>query len=228
MIKGADMSDSRTGSADDQLLLRVKNFTVSFRQYVSGLRQRDIQVIRNFTLDIMAGEILAVVGASGSGKSLLAHSILGILPENAHTSGSIRYKGVELTQKEKERLRGKEIALIPQSINYLDPSRKVANQIDSPISRTKSDIAAIVQKFQLSEDVVDKYPFQLSGGMARRVLIATAVASGAKLIIADEPTPGLHALVVEEILNALSDFAQAGCGVMMITHDIDLACGYSD
>ena len=72
------------------------------------------------------GEILAVVGSSGSGKSLLAHAILGILPDNSATEGSITYKNKELTQKDKEKLRGDEIVLIPQSVNYLDPLMQVS------------------------------------------------------------------------------------------------------
>ncbi len=204
-------------------LLEVKDFTVSFRQYVKGLRQRDFQVIHNFTLDIYPGEIMAIVGASGSGKSLLAHSIMGILPSNAYTTGSIRFKGEELTQERKEALRGKEIALIPQSVAYLDPLMKTGKQIDSPLKSIKSAVKDIIRKFELSEKTEELYPFQLSGGMARRVLIGTALTSGADLIIADEPTPGLHKSVVDETLHTLRSLADGGCGILMITHDIDLA-----
>ena len=90
-------------------ILSVKDLGVSFSQYTKGLRRRDLQVITNLDVDLYEGEILAVVGSSGSGKSLLAHAILGILPDNATTEGHIIYKGKKLTSKEKENLRGNEI-----------------------------------------------------------------------------------------------------------------------
>lgn len=204
-------------------LLEVKDFTVNFRQYVNGLRQRDLQVIHNFTLNLYPGEIMAIVGASGSGKSLLAHSIMGILPTNAYTTGSIKFKGKDLTEERKEELRGKEISLIPQSVAYLDPLMKTGKQIDSPINKIKRSVKDILKRFELSNSIEEMYPFQLSGGMARRVLISTVLTSGADLIIADEPTPGLHKSVVNETLNTLRELADNGCGVLMITHDIDLA-----
>lgn len=204
-------------------LLEVKDFSVSFKQYGKGLKQNDTQVISNFTLDLYPGEIMAIVGASGSGKSLLAHAILGILPSNAYTSGSIKYKGEELTQKKKEQLRGREISLIPQSVGYLDPLMKTGKQIDSPLKSMKSTVKSIMNRFHLADEVKNKYPFQLSGGMARRILIGTALTSGATLIIADEPTPGLHKTMVDETLSTLKEMAGNGRGVLMITHDIDLA-----
>ncbi|TDF92768.1 ABC transporter ATP-binding protein [Paenibacillus piri] len=204
-------------------LLEVRDFAVHFKQYGKGLHRKDIQVISNFTLDLYAGEILAIVGGSGSGKSLLAHAILGILPANAYTSGSIKYKGEELTPKKKEQLRGREISLIPQSISYLDPLMKTGHQIGSPLQNLKGTVKNIMKRFQLAELVEQKYPFQLSGGMARRVLIGTALSSGAQLIIADEPTPGLHKSMVDETLSSLKELANNGRGVLMITHDIDLA-----
>ncbi|MGX1195896.1 ATP-binding cassette domain-containing protein [Metabacillus sp. SLBN-84] len=204
-------------------LLEVKDFGVSFKQYKKDLNQENTHVISNFTLDLYPGEIMAIVGASGSGKSLLAHALLGILPSNAHTNGSIKYKGEELTQKKIEKLRGREISLIPQSISYLDPLMKTGKQIDSPLKSQKNRVNSIMKRFQLSEDVKDKYPSQLSGGMARRALIGSALTSGAELVIADEPTPGLHKSMVDETLSALKELANNGHGILMITHDIDLA-----
>ena len=109
-------------------LLDVENVSISFIQYTQGLNQRDLKVITDLTLDISEGEILAVLGSSGSGKSLLAHAIFGILPENANLNGKIKYKGKELSQEDKEELRGNEIALIPQSVNFLDPLMKISDQ----------------------------------------------------------------------------------------------------
>lgn len=209
-------------------LLEVKDFSLSFKQYGKGLRQHDIQVISNFTLELYPGEIMAIVGASGSGKSLLAHAILGILPSNAYTSGSIKYKGEELSQEKRAQLRGKEISLIPQSVGYLDPLMKTGKLIDSPLKSVKNTVKSIMSRFHLADGVKNKYPFQLSGGMARRVLIGTALTSGASLIIADEPTPGLHKSMVDETLSALKELAGNDRGVLMITHDIDLAFVIAD
>ena len=178
-------------------LLDVNNVSISFIQYTKGLKQQNLKVITDLTLDIEEGEILAVLGSSGSGKSLLAHAILGILPDNADLKGEIKYNGNVLNQKSKEKIRGKEISLIPQSVNFLDPLMKIADQVigecetEEECREKQIKQRKIFEKYGLSEDVDNMYPFQLSGGMARRVLISTALLSNPKLIIADEPTPGI-------------------------------------
>ncbi len=211
-------------------ILEVENLSVSFKQYTSGLRQKNHQVISNLSITLKAGKILAVVGASGSGKSLLAHAILGILPDNASISGKMKYAGEELTPDRKMALRGKEIALVPQSVNYLDPLMRVGKQVRTAV---KSGDAVTAQKmvfkrYRLKPEVENMYPFQLSGGMARRTLLSTAIVSGAKVIIADEPTPGLDPTVMKEALNNFRELADAGCAVMLITHDIESALTIAD
>ncbi len=219
----------------DNTLLEVENLSVSFIQYSNGMgsERRSIEVIHDISLSVKSGEILAVIGASGSGKSLLAHAIMGILPVNAKTGGSIKYKGQLLDEKIKAELRGKEMALIPQSVSYLDPLLSVKNQIASPLEKQKKKekqafVSNLLKRFQLEKKVSEQYPFELSGGMARRVLISTAITSGAKLIIADEPTPGMHESVVEETLQSFKSMAENGAGILMITHDIDLAFTIAD
>lgn len=215
-------------------VLEVRGLTLSFRQYDVGLRQQEINVLRDLYLSIYRGEIVAVVGSSGSGKSLLAHAILGILPNNAFLSGDMLYNGEKITQKKFKNLRGKEIMLVPQSVNYLDPLMKVGDQLRTAIfekitARDKENlIDQLLEKYFLDPAVKEQYPFQLSGGMARRILICCAVLSGAKLIVADEPTPGLHPLAVKEILNHLRQLADDGCAVMLITHDIDISMQIAD
>lgn len=206
-------------------ILEVENLSISFQQYSSGLKRRTLEVMSNLSISLEAGEVLAVVGSSGSGKSLLAHAILGVLPENAKTSGEIRYEGELVTPKRLQALRGKEIALIPQSVNFLDPLMQVGKQVRQ--SARKGDAVvqqkAVFERYQLATQVEKMYPFQLSGGMARRTLLSTAAVSGASIIIADEPTPGLDEAVMKEALDNFKEFADEGRAVMLITHDIEAA-----
>ena len=110
-------------------ILEINNMKISFTQYQKGMQQTELPVIKDLSVTIHAGEMVAVVGSSGSGKSLLAHGILGILPYNAEMGGEIRYCGKPLTEKNIRKLRGKEIVLVPQSTAYLDPLMKVGRQI---------------------------------------------------------------------------------------------------
>ena len=157
---------------------------------------------------------MAIVGASGSGKSLLAHAILGILPANAEESGIIRYRGKVLTERSKKELRRNAISLIPQSVNYLDPLIKVGKQVQEVIHREDRKEAAqdVLDRYFSDKGAGSLYPFQLSGGMARRALIAMGVARKPQLVIADEPTPGLDRPLVAEVLRHLRELADSGCG----------------
>ena len=215
-------------------LLDVENVSISFIQYTQGLNQRDLKVITDLTLDISEGEILAVLGSSGSGKSLLAHAIFGILPENANLNGKIKYKGKELSQKDKEEIRGKEISLIPQSVNFLDPLMKISDQAigytenEDEKKAKKAKQREIFERYNLGPEVDEMYPFQLSGGMARRVLVSTALFSNPKLVVADEPTPALDAKTVQQTLNHFSKMKEDGAAVLLITHDIHAALEVAD
>ncbi|HIW34808.1 MAG TPA: ABC transporter ATP-binding protein [Candidatus Paenibacillus intestinavium] len=211
-------------------ILKVENLSISFQQYSAGLKQIEHNVISNLNVSIEAGEIVAVVGASGSGKSLLAHAILGILPSNAIISGVITFEGEELTSARQKAVRGKEIALVPQSVNFLDPLMRVGSQVRTSVKKGDAVEAqrAVFKRLRLERVVERMYPFQLSGGMARRVLLSTAMVSGAKVIIADEPTPGLDPVVIKEALDHFREFANQGCAVMLITHDIEAALQIAD
>ena len=210
-------------------LLAVDDLSVCFQMYGKALTQSELRVISGLSLRLHAGEVLAVAGSSGSGKSLLAAALLGILPANARVGGSMLYQGQPLTAARQQQLRGKELALAPQSVAYLDPLMRVGAQADGyqkprPSARRRS----LFQRLGLPRQTERLYPFQLSGGMARRVLVATALLSEARLIIADEPTPGMS---LEQALEALAMFralADEGRAVLLITHDIDLAQAFAD
>ena len=213
----------------NETLLEIHDLSVSFRMYDGALEQKELQVISDLHLTVRPGEIIAVAGSSGSGKSLLASAILGILPGNATVKGQLRYKGQELTKDSQKKLRGTEIALVPQSIAFLDPLMKVGKQADGhkkpyPSEKRKG----LFKRFSLPENTEKLYPFQLSGGMARRVLVSTALITDAQLIIADEPTPGMSLEQALEALQRFRELANEGKGVILITHDIDLAFEFAD
>ena len=212
-----------------ETLLEIHNLSVSFRMYDQGLEQTDLKVISDLHLTVKPGEIVAVAGSSGSGKSLLASAILGILPENATVQGHLHYKGKNLNAQMQKELRGKEIALVPQSVAYLDPLMKVGAQADGHLKpRPTQKRRGLFKRFGLPQETEKLYPFQLSGGMARRVLVSTALITDAELIIADEPTPGMSLSQALEALKMFREMADEGKAVILITHDIDLAFEFAD
>ena len=210
-------------------LLEIHDLSVSFRMYDHGLEQTDLQVISDLYLTVYPGEIVAVAGSSGSGKSLLASAILGILPGNASLRGHLHYKGEELTPRRQKYLRGNEIALVPQSVSYLDPLMKIGVQADGhkkpyPTEKRRS----VFKRLDLPDKTEQLFPFQLSGGMARRVLVGAALITDAQLVIADEPTPGMSLEQAMEALQMFREMADEGKAVILITHDIDLAVEFAD
>lgn len=213
--------------AQNPCVLSVNDLVIAFNMYEKGFKKKDLEVIHKLSLEVHQGEIVAVVGSSGSGKSLLAHAILQLLPKNAKVTGDICYKGEQLDTKVCNQLLGNKIAFIPQSVDYLDPLMKVEKQVMGVFS-TKERVKALFKRYELDDDVANKYPFQLSGGMARRVLISSAVSQNPELIIADEPTPGLNIEMAMETLHHFRELANAGTAVLMITHDIDLALHVAD
>ena len=211
-------------------ILQIKNLSVSFTQYEKGLRKIDLKVIRNLNVSVGEGELVAVVGASGSGKSLLAHAILGILPHNCDAEGNMWFEDELLSPERIEELRGKKIVLVPQSVTYLDPLEKVGKQVrkeqsDKSVRKKQEELFAF---YKLPQNTADLYPFELSGGMARRVLLTTAMMESPRLIIADEPTPGLHLDAAKKAMGHFREFADKGNGVLLITHDIELALEVAD
>ncbi|MDE6052901.1 MAG: ABC transporter ATP-binding protein, partial [Lachnospiraceae bacterium] len=213
----------------DTPVLEICDLSVAFKMYDSVFGQRDLQVISDLSIKVYGGEILAIAGSSGSGKSLLASAILGILPEIAIVTGDVSYNGQKLTPELQEKLRGTEMALVPQSIAYLDPLMKIGVQTDGhkkPYPKEKR--RHIFRRLGLSKSTEKLYPFQLSGGMARRVLVSTALIANARLIVADEPTPGMSLEQALEAMTLFREMADDGKAVILITHDIDLAFAFSD
>lgn len=211
-------------------LLQVGHLSVSFRMYDSAApffsaQQEESKVIDDLSISVHVGEIVAIVGASGSGKTLLADSILGLYEPNARVEGELWFDGALMDARSLAQVRGVAggIALVPQGVSHLDPLMRVGKQVGDPKRCTE-----LFERYGLAPEVMELYPFELSGGMARRVLLCMALAAGPKLIIADEPTPGLDLDLAVAALSDFRDFADAGGGVLLITHDIELALKVAD
>lgn len=217
------------------VLLRVEHLSVSFTQYERGLRRRTVTPVSDMSLDVRAGEVVALVGASGAGKSLLGHGVLGMLPPNASTTGVVRWRGEELDVARRRALAGREVALLPQALSHLDPTATVGAQVRrsarlAGASRREAKARALeaLTSQGLDPSVLRLYPHQLSGGMGRRVLTACALMGDPALVIADEPTPGLAASSVRAVLDRLRAIAADGAGVLLITHEITAALEVAD
>lgn len=227
-IKQTEKSE-KTEKYEREELLRIEHLSVTFTQYDGWFSRKTLPVIRDLSLSVSRGEMVAVVGSSGSGKSLLAHAVMGVLPYNGSCGGDIYYKGKKLTEKRVRKLRGHEIVLVPQSVSYLDPLMKVGEQVAGGKERTSLEKGRkALGRYGLDKEVDQMYPFELSGGMARRVLIGTAVVEQPQLVIADEPTPGLHLEAAVRVLSHFREIADQGAGVLLITHDLELALKTAD
>lgn len=192
-------------------------------------------LLQDVSFSLSSGERMAVIGETGSGKTMLALSILGLLPANVRMqSGCIQMDGAALpTGKQLQTLRGDKLVYIPQNgAEFLLPARTVRKQLYDSLKKLslprKAFPALAAEKLRLAgfdapETILDKYPFQLSGGMAQRVTIALAACSRARLLIADEPTNGLDEAGRAQFF-ALLDSIFPDAAKLIITHDISGCC----
>ncbi len=216
---------------EKQKIIEISGLSVTFEQYdPHSLGRVNLPVISDLNVSVHAGEIVAVVGSSGSGKSLLAHAIFDLLPANAKVGGNIYYLGEEMRRERIRELRGREIALIPQGTGALNPLMKTGRQITNgrKDDACVGEMRNLMRQYGLPRNVEKKYPFELSGGMARRVLLLTALMSHPKLIVADEPTPGMEESLAGQGLADFRNYADQGNGVLLITHDLRAALGVAD
>lgn len=191
-------------------------------------------LLQDVSFSLSSGERMAVIGETGSGKTMLALSILGLLPANVRMqSGCIEMDGAALPSgKQLQTLRGDKLVYIPQNgAEFLLPARTVRKQLYDSLKKLslpqKEFPQLAAEKLRLAgfdrpEDVLDKYSFQLSGGMAQRVTIALAACSRARLLIADEPTNGLDEAGRAQFF-ALLDSIFPDAAKLIITHDISVA-----
>ena len=220
-------------------LLAISDLSVTF-----ATDRGHVQALDGVSIDVMAGETLAIVGESGSGKSVTALSILGLLGDSGQVkAGKIEFEGEDLTSVPASRLReirGNQIAFIFQEpMSSLNPVLTIGTQVAEPIwlHHKKSWPDAIAEAGELlakvaipdAEDRLDDYPHQFSGGMRQRVMIAMALACQPRLIIADEPTTALDVTVQAQILSLLKNLTkELGSSLILITHDLGVVARYAD
>jgi peptide/nickel transport system ATP-binding protein len=216
---------------------------VSHLSAVSG-PNGGLPILRDVSLEIGRGEVHGLVGESGAGKSTIAKSILGILPQGIRiTHGAIELSGRDLLgldRRTRRRLLGAEVSLIPQDpLSALNPGRRVEAQLTDGLilwrgltfKDARQRALALLEEVQMRDParVMRAYPHELSGGMRQRVLIAAAFALEPKLIIADEPTTALDVTVQKQILRLIRAMqARHGTGVVFVTHDLGVVAQICD
>ena len=216
-------------------MLHIDRLTLQLPYYQPWWKRQWATCFEQISLSLVPGEVHAVVGASGAGKSLLAYAIMGLLPDGAKTSGQLVFQSEPLTPARQREIRGRQLALIPQSLSALDPLVRSQRQVSWAARRAGhakanawKNAGKALAHYQLDDAAQRAYPHELSGGMARRVLTAMAHVSHAQLIIADEPSVGLDPLQRERVMAALKALADQGKAVMLITHDLRHALPIAD
>jgi peptide/nickel transport system ATP-binding protein/oligopeptide transport system ATP-binding protein len=220
-------------------LLEVADLAVSF-QTEAGL----VQAVDGVSFELNPGEVLAVVGESGCGKSVTAMTLLGLTRSpNARFEGTAHYKGTELvgaSDEELQRIRGAEIAMIFQDpMTSLNPVMRIGNQIIEQIQAHEelTDLQARERTIDLLERVgiprarerVDNHPFEFSGGMRQRVMIAMALSCDPSILIADEPTTALDVTIQAQILERVRELRNmTGAAVILVTHDLGVVADIAD
>jgi peptide/nickel transport system ATP-binding protein len=233
------MTGQKAGMDISKPLLDVRDISLEFRT-----RGGTVHALQNVALSIRKGEIVGLVGESGSGKSVLAYSILGISDRAARiTGGSAVFGGLDLVGADESELadiRGREISMIFQSPRTaLNPIRTIGQQIEDVLKRhaavRSADLKArainALREVSISdpERRYNAYPFELSGGMCQRVMIAIALACRPQLLIADEPTTGLDVTTQAAVMDLVVALArERQMASLFITHDLGLAAEYCD
>jgi oligopeptide/dipeptide ABC transporter ATP-binding protein len=224
----------------DETLLNVVGLNVEFRT-----RAGTVLATKNLSLSLRRGQTMGIVGESGSGKSVLCRAILGLVPSPPGfiTGGEIWFDGEDLlrfTEDQMEHIRGLEIAMIFQDpMTTLNPVWRVGDQITEGL-RVHGKISAkesrkigidLLQRVAIAspEKRIDEYPHRLSGGMRQRVMIATAIASSPKLLLADEPTTALDVTIQDQILKLMMDLQDSvGMSIILVSHDMGVVAETSD
>jgi peptide/nickel transport system ATP-binding protein len=220
-------------------LLSVRDVTVRF-----ATEDGPVHAVDRVSFDVKRGEVLAIVGESGCGKSVTTMSLLGLLPETATVEGSATFNGgtelVGASEGDLRRIRGREISFVFQDpMTSLNPVFTVGRQVGEVLRRhlKMSKSEARERTLELLDLVgipsperrIDEYPHQLSGGMRQRVMIAMAIACEPKVLIADEPTTALDVTIQAAVLDVLRELRERlGMAIVLITHDLGVVADVAD
>lgn len=220
-------------------MLSVRDLSVAFTT-----RKGQVDAVRGISFDLAPGEVLGIVGESGSGKSVTSYALMRILDAGGQiTQGAVSWDGRDLraaSERAMRQVRGREISMIFQNPRAaLNPIRKVGHQIEDVLrqhgratradARAKAIEALEAVRIRNAPERYHAYPFELSGGMCQRIVIAIALACGPKLMIADEPTTGLDITTQKAVMDLMRDLIRTrGMSSIVITHDLGLAAQYCD
>ncbi|RHW34970.1 ABC transporter ATP-binding protein [Lysinibacillus yapensis] len=221
-------------------LLEVNDLKIHFKTY-AGV----VQAVRGVSFDLYEGETLAIVGESGSGKSVTSNAIMKLIPQppGIYAGGEIKLEGrnlLPLSEKQMSKIRGNEIAMIFQDpMTALNPTMRIGRQITEVILKHQKIPAAEAREravkllnlvgIPMPEKRFKQYPYEFSGGMRQRVVIAIALAADPKLLIADEPTTALDVTIQAQILELMKDIQKKRkTSIIFITHDLGVVANVAD
>ncbi len=221
-----------------ETVLKINNLNLGFE-----IEDSFYPAIKDINFELKKGTIHAIIGESGSGKTISVMSVLGLIPKNAKiTSGEIIFDGINLLnlkEKELNKIRGKKIALVPQDpMTSLNPLYNIENQmIEAILAHTdcsKKEAYNIALKYLKDVQITEPekkmkmYPYELSGGMKQRIIIAIAMSLEPDIIIADEPTTALDVTIQAQILKLLTYIKERGKSIILISHDLGIVNQYAD
>jgi oligopeptide/dipeptide ABC transporter ATP-binding protein len=219
-------------------LLKVEDLSVEF-----ATPRGNLKAVRNVSLELGTGESLGVVGESGSGKTVLSRAIMGLLPGTATRTGTITYEGQNISDLPSDEVRdlwGTGMAMIFQDpMTALNPVRRIGTQVTESLTvrlgMNKKDARVkaveLLKRVRIPdpEAMLRKFPYQLSGGMRQRIMIAIAVSCNPHMLFADEPTTALDVTVQAQVLELLTELRQEfNMAMILVTHDLGVVAGHTD
>lgn len=219
-------------------LLKVEDLSVEF-----ATPRGNLKAVRNVSLELGTGESLGVVGESGSGKTVLSRAIMGLLPGTATRTGTITYEGKNISDLPSDEVRdlwGTGMAMIFQDpMTALNPVRRIGTQVTESLtvrlgmSKKDARVKAVelLKRVRIPdpEAMLRKFPYQLSGGMRQRIMIAIAVSCNPHMLFADEPTTALDVTVQAQVLELLTELRQEfNMAMILVTHDLGVVAGHTD
>lgn len=209
-------------------LLEIKNLSIN-----NINNDYSKSIVKNLNFEVDKGQTVALIGQSGSGKTLTALAIMGLLPAGFQATGQIifnRKNLLHLKEVERRQFRGNEIAYTLQNFGSLNPCLNIKKQLVEPtLSLSLTEIESLLDQLGLGKKILKQYPHQLSGGMRQRVLLAIALAARPKILIADEPTNGLDTTIAQQILDLLDQQGKKNnLGLLLISHDLAIVAQVAD